>query len=261
MTRYLRLLRIFLANSLQLEMEYRANFAMDALNALLAFGSGLLVLYAIFEHAESIGGWSFPEALALLGVFMILEGFIELVLYPNLNNLPEYIRKGDMDFMLLKPVSAQFLVSFRYIRLWKLPELATGVALLGYAMAALNTLTPATVALTVVLLVSAATIVYAIWCMLTTTAFWLVKVENLPELFYSIFSAGRFPVSAFPTWARFALTFIVPVAFATTVPAAAATGRLDGTMAAGSLLVAALALLLSHGLWRLAVASYTSASS
>ncbi|WP_162913024.1 ABC-2 family transporter protein [Rhodospirillaceae bacterium SYSU D60014] len=261
MTRYFSLLRIFLTNSLQLEMEYRINLVMDAVNALLSFAAGLLVLYAIFDHADAIGGWSFPQALSLLGVFMILEGFIEFFLYPNFNRLPDYIRKGDMDFMLLKPVSSQFLVSFRYIRLWKLPELATGVFLLGYAMTVLDTLSVATLALTLVLLASAAAIVYSIWCMLTTTAFWLIKVDNLPELFYSLFTAGRFPVSAFPPWARFFLTFILPIAFATTVPASAAAGRLDGGMAAGSVLVAVFALLLSHGLWRLAVASYTSASS
>ena len=64
--------------------------------------------------------------------------------------------------------------------------------------------------------------------MLTTTAFWLVKVDNISELFYAFFSAGRFPVSAFPVWVRFVLTFIVPIAFITTVPAAAAVGGSSG---------------------------------
>jgi ABC-2 type transport system permease protein len=97
--------------------------------------------------------------------------------------------------------------------------------------------------------------------MLTTTAFWWVRVNNMMELFNAFFVAGRFPITAFPIWVRVILTFIVPIAFITTVPASAAVGRLDWPMALGSLAIAAGFLLLSHLFWRWAVANYTSASS
>jgi ABC-2 type transport system permease protein len=88
-----------------------------------------------------------------------------------------------------------------------------------------------------------------------------VKVGNIPELFHSIFAAGRFPISAFPPWIRILLTFVVPVAFITSVPAEAAVGRLDWSTGAQSIAVAALFLGLSRAFWRLAVRNYTSASS
>ena len=62
---------------------------------------------------------------------------------------------------------------------------------------------------------------------LATSAFWLVRVENILMIFQSMYEAGRWPVSIYPGWLRFALTFIVPVAFAVTVPAQALAGRLD----------------------------------
>ena len=261
MTRYLRLLRIFAANSVQLELEYRANLVMNAFNSLLSFGAGFVVLFVMFANAESVGGWSFTEALALLGVFMVFEAFIDLFMYPNLNKVPEYIRKGNMDFFLLKPVSSQFMVSFRYASVWRLPELLLGLSLVFYGMVRTDALSLPSVLLTLALLLCGAAIVYAIWFMLTTTAFWLVKVDNISELFYAFFSAGRFPVSAFPVWARFVLTFIVPIAFITTVPAAAAVGRLEWPLALGGVVTALLLLLVSHAFWRYAVANYTSASS
>ena len=64
------------------------------------------------------------------------------------------------------------------------------------------------------LLAAAMAIVYAICLMLATLAFWVVKVDNMSELFFAFFAAGRFPVSAFPAWVRLLLTFVVPIALA-----------------------------------------------
>lgn len=261
MMRYLKLLRIFVANSVQLELEYRINLALNLLNATLSFGAGLVVLYALFEQAESIGGWHFSEAIALFGVYLFYEGVIDLFLYPNLNKLPDHVRTGSLDFMLLKPISTQFQVSFRYASLWQVPELFLGLGLIGWSMVALGALSFGTVGLGLLLLLSGAAILYSIWFMLTTTAFWLVKVGNIPELFHSIFAAGRFPVSAFPAWIRILLTFVVPVAFITTVPAEAAIGRLDWLTGLESFGMALVALGVSRAFWRRALRSYTSASS
>ena len=250
-----------MANSVQLELEYRGNLILNVFNSLITTATGLLVLYAMFANATSVGGWNFGEALTLYGVFMVFEALIDIVMYPSLNKLPEYIRMGNLDFFLLKPISAQFMVSFRFISVWMLPQLLFAFALIGYGMAQSGQLHVTAVLLFSVLLLCGAVIVYAIWFMLTTTAFWLVKVANISELFYAFFTTGRFPVSAFPTWARLFLTFVVPIAFITTVPASAAVGRLTLGTVVGSVFMAATLFAASRLFWRYAVANYTSASS
>jgi ABC-2 type transport system permease protein len=261
MRRYLRLLWIFLGNSLQLELEYRGNFVLNIFNSLIATAMGLLIIITMFGNADSLGGWTFLEVLTLYGVFMMMEALIDILLYPNLNRVPEYIRTGNMDFFLLKPISARFLVSFRYLRVWMVPQLLLGLGLVVYGMAQSGALTLGSLLLAGVMLASGAVLIYAIWFMLITTAFWLVKVENISELFNAFFQAGRFPVSAFPAWARLFLTVVVPIAFVTTVPASAAIGRLEPGMALLGVGLAVLLLVASQAFWRLAVANYTSASS
>lgn len=261
MRRYLRVFRIFAANSVQLELEYRGNFVLNVLNSLIVTGTGLLVLVTMFANAETVGGWSFLEVLVLYGAYMVVEAMIDVLLYPNLNRIPEYIRTGNMDFYLLKPISAQFMVSFRYLRIWMLPQLALGLGVMGYGMARLGQLAAANALLALGLLGCGSLIVYAMWFGLLTSAFWFVKVGNIGELFNAFFQAGRFPVSAFPAWARLLLTAVVPIAFVTTVPAAAAVGRVGWPLAAAGAGVAAVLLIASHALWRYAVGTYTSASS
>ena len=72
-----------------------------------------------------------------------------------------------------------------------------------------------------------AVLLYCFWLVLATGAFWVVRMWFLPELFEGIFQTGRWPVGIYPDWLRFGITFLVPIAFAITVPAEAVTSRLD----------------------------------
>jgi len=103
-------------------------------------------------------------------------------------------------------------------------------------------------------------IVYAFWLILATCSFWFVRVENILVIFQSMYQAGRWPVSLYPGWLRYGLTFLVPVAFATTVPAEALTGRLNTETMLGALALAAALLLASRAFWRTGIRHYSGAS-
>ncbi|MEM6889648.1 MAG: ABC-2 family transporter protein [Pseudomonadota bacterium] len=261
MIRLVHLIAQFFANGLQIEMEYRGEFLISALNSLLAFGSGFVVLYAVFNNVSELGGWAFEEGLILFGVFLIIEGYIAMFLQPNLSRVSEYVRLGTMDFILLKPINSQFFVSFRFINIWAFPSLVLGLGLVLYGMWALDTLTSLAMGQFLLLLIPALLIVYAVWCILNTTAFWWTQVENINLIFRTFFEAGRFPVTAYPRWLQLLLTAVIPVAFMTTIPAQAAFS--DVTVATGliSWSVGLGALFISHAFWRYALSKYASASS
>lgn len=261
MRRYLRIWRIFFTHSLIQDLEYRLNWWMNAFNTLLFLGSSALVLWVVFAQADAIGGWTFDQALTLLGVYLLIEGVTVVFLVPNLNRVPQYVRKGELDYLLLKPIAARFIVSTRYASVWWVPQLGLALAVILVGMARQGTLTVGHLGLLALMLVAAIGTLYAVWFALTTTAFWFVKVDNVSELFTAFFAAGRFPVSAYPGWVRAVLTFVVPVAFLTTVPAEAAAGRLTWAWGLAAVGVAALLLAASQALWRFALANYTSASS
>lgn len=260
-TRYLRLAAIFAGASVSVQLEYRANFLINLLTSLLTAGGSLLGLLVVSGDGQPIGGWSYREAAVVVGLFTLVQGLIGALLQPNLNKIAEAVRLGTMDFTLLKPIDAQFLVSTRNINLFQAIDMLLGLGIIGWAVAGLPGVTPAGALVAALLVGAGLLIVYAIWFMLSTTAFWFVKVENLTDLFSGLFRAGQFPVSAYPGWVRLLFTFVVPVAFVTTVPAEALTGRCQPLSALGALLAAALLLLAARLLWRRALASYTSASS
>lgn len=259
--RYLSLGLILASASIRTQLEYRMNFIVNLVGSLLSAGGALVGLVILLGEGESLGGWSYHEALVVVGLFTLVQGFIGMFLQPNLNQLSESIRTGTLDFTLIKPIDTQFLVSVRYVNIFRLADVIVGLALIGWAMTRLDTLTLPGVVLGMVLVGVALIIVYSIWFLLSTTAFWFVKVEHITEFFESCFQAGRFPVTVFPSTLRWLFTLIIPVAFITTVPAATLAGRIEtGNILAAFALSATLAAI-SRLVWRLALKSYTSASS
>jgi ABC-2 type transport system permease protein len=111
-----------------------------------------------------------------------------------------------------------------------------------------------------VVLLAGGAIVYAFWLILATLSFWFVRVENILVIFQSVYEAGRWPVGIYPPWMRFGLTFLVPVAFAVTVPAEALTGRLTPISALGAVALAAGLLIVSRFFWVLGLRNYSGAS-
>jgi ABC-2 type transport system permease protein len=110
------------------------------------------------------------------------------------------------------------------------------------------------------MVLAGAAIVYSFWLILTTLSFWFVRVENILVIFQSVYEAGRWPVTLYPAWLRFGLTFLVPVAFAVTVPAEALTGRLTAPTALLAVGLAAALLVGSRWFWKIGLRNYSGAS-
>jgi ABC-2 type transport system permease protein len=102
--------------------------------------------------------------------------------------------------------------------------------------------------------------IYCFWLILTTGVFWVIRMENILELFQGIYQAGRWPTTIYPAWLQVGLTFLVPVAFAVTVPTEAITGRLTVTTLLGALGFIIFLLLFSRWFWKRGLRHYSGAS-
>ena len=252
----------FWRTSLAAEFEYQANAWIELVAVLGNLAGSLFVLTLLYGHGRDLGGWSWNGALVVLGLYTLLDGFTSCLLQPNLSRIVSHVQNGTLDYVLLKPIDSQLWLSTRQISPWGLPGLLAGLVLCLWGLrAGAPGATPAAAALGAVLLLGAAVILYSLWFLLAGLSIWFVKIWNATEVLRSTLVAGRYPVSAYPPALRVLFTLVLPVAFLTTVPAEALLGRGSVPWAAGSLLVAAAALLLSRAFWRGALRHYTSASS
>jgi ABC-2 type transport system permease protein len=257
----LRLVWVFLRVSILSELAYRANFFLQLFESLVDLGTALGGLAVVFSYTDTLGGWRPNEVLALVGVFFLVGGAIHLVIEPSMQRLIEAVSEGTLDFTLTKPADAQFLVSIQRVEIWKLTDLVLGAGVLAFALVRMGTrLDAVQAAAFAAALAAGGLIVYSFWLMLATLSFWFVRVENILVIFQSMYEAGRWPVSLYPRWLRFSLTFLVPVAFATTVPTQALSGRLTGRTLLGAGALAVLLLVVSRLFWRAGVRRYSGAS-
>jgi ABC-2 type transport system permease protein len=244
------------------ELQYRANFVASFASTLFYLLTALLTLSLFFRHASSLGGWDFWEVVVLLGVFNALSGLVEAILRPGIGDLAAQVRSGNLDLVLSRPVDAQAFVTFRHIDIWRLADIILGLGVSTYALLHLGRFPSGMqIVAFVVTFVAAALVVYAIWVTLMSLAFWFVSVENIATLFDAVFEGARYPVSAYPAALRFVFFYLLPVAWTTTIPASALTGRLSAPTAVLAAGVGGAALVLSRLLWRAAIRHYTGASS
>lgn len=258
---YLRLFLLFLRISAIGELAYRVNFWVQLFQSLLELATALIGLGVIFSYARTLGGWLPDQVLALVGVYFLFGGILGLVIQPSLTQLIESVRDGTLDFTLTKPEDAQVLVSVQRAEIWQVIDIALGIGVIVTALVRLGEKVGAGQAgLFIGMLFVGGVIVYSFWLLLATLSFWFVRVENILEIFRSMYEAGRWPVSLYPAWLRFALTFIVPVAFATTVPAEALTGRLSGESLVAAPFLALVLFVVSRVFWRIGLRHYSGAS-
>ena len=260
--RALKLAWVFFRTGILGEAAYRANFFFHLLESVLELGSALAGLAVIFSRTATLGGWRPDELLALVGVYFLMGGAIGLVIQPSMELLTEKVRDGTLDFTLTKPEDSQLLVSIQGVEIWKLTDIALGLGVIATAMVRLGEhVGPAHAAFFLAALAAGGLIVYSFWLILATTAFWFVRVENILVIFQSLYEAGRWPVNLYPGWLKFFLTFLVPVAFATTVPAQALAGSLTPRTLIGAGVFAVALFAAARVFWRLGLRRYSGASS
>lgn len=259
--RFLRLFGVFFRVSIMGELAYRSNFVVQMFQSFLELATAMAGLAVIFSHTDTLGGWGPDEVLGLVGIYILVGAMIRFVIQPGMEQLINSVRKGTLDFILTKPEDAQFLVSVQRMRIWELFDLLLGSGVLVTALIRMGESVGALQAAGFsVMLLAGSVIVYSFWLILATLSFWLVRVENILVIFQSMYEAGRWPITLYPRWLRFALTFLVPVAFAVTVPAEALTGRLTLVTALIAVAGASLIFAVSRAFWKLGLKHYTGTS-
>ncbi|MEG4289026.1 ABC transporter permease [Microcoleus sp. C2C3] len=260
MGRYFHVLKLFWGAAIAAELEYRINFVLAAVSSLGNLAGSLFGLFLFYRTGYRFSGYSWEEALVVLGIFTLLQGFSSTFLEPNLSRIVDRVQQGTLDFVLLKPISSQFWLSANTVSPWGLPDVIFGAVLLLYAANKLG-VEIGNYFLTAIPLLFGTITLYSIWFMLGATSIWFVKISNVTEVLQGLLEAGRFPMAAYPAAYRFFFTFVVPVAFLTTVPAEAMLGRGEIVWIAGAGILAIGLLFFSRYFWQFALRFYTSASS
>jgi ABC-2 type transport system permease protein len=258
----LKLLSAFFKVNVQMSLAYRADTVVNILLNLMWLGWELLSLGIIFSNTETIGGWSFGELIALLGVFRLVHTLMIALIWPNTEKFNQSIRDGSMDYTLLQPVNSMFLVTFSRITIWRVWDLVLAAVLIviGVNMAG-DTTTPLSILTFILLTISGAIVIYSLWIVLIALTFWFTKFDNNVTILQALLDAGRYPVTVYPIWLRILVTFIIPIAVATTVPLQGLRGELNLSRVLMFIAIGIVSFLVASQVWKRGLKQYSGASS
>lgn len=262
MLRLFRLYKEFIRSSLRREASFRVNFISKVLENAVWMGFFLLIVFVLYYNTDSIAGWTRGDAYILTATTFLLWALVRALFSLNLMEIPEKVRKGSLDYDLVKPVDTQFLVSFRKFNFDEVGSLVVGFVLVwlgvrtgGYSPALWH------VGEYLLLLGCGIAIFYAFDLFIMTLGIWLVRVENLWALSEQIIGIARMPLEIFGMGVRRVLTYVVPLAFLAWAPSKALMGSLNVSLIFWGVAWAVCALVFSRLFFRFALRHYTSASS
>ena len=258
----LKLLSSFLKVNIQMSLAYRADTIVNILLNLMWLGWELLSLNIIFSNTTTIGGWGFGELIALLGVFRLVNTLMIALIWPNTEKFNQSIRDGSMDYTILQPINSLFLVTFSRITVWRIWDLLLAIILIvaGINLAG-DIVTPLNILTFILLAISGMVIIYSLWIVLIAMTFWFTKFDNNVTILQALLDAGRYPATVYPAWLRVIVTFIIPIAVATTVPLQALRGELGPDQILLFFVVSILSFWVASKIWQQGLKRYSGASS
>jgi ABC-2 type transport system permease protein len=258
----LKLLTTLVKVNIQQDLAYRVDTIINMLVSLMWLGWELLSLSIIFSNTATLGGWGQGELIALLGVWRLINTLMGALIWPNTQLFNQGIRDGSLDYTLLQPVNSLLLISFRRIVIWRAWDvvlaailIVAGIQMSGSIIAPLNLLS------FLALVASGALVIYSLWIVLIACTFWFIKFDNNVTILQALMDTGRYPATVYPPWLRLIVTFIMPIAVATTVPLQALRGDLGGWQILLFFGVGLASLLVARIVWRAGIRRYSGASS
>jgi ABC-2 type transport system permease protein len=262
LVRHGRIWRRFVVIALAREAQFRANAISTVVVGIAHIVVSLIPVLLLFGFTSDVKGWSRPEVIALLGLFQVMTGIIETFLQPNMSRITNLVANGELDPVLLRPMSGQFYVMFRWISLANVFSIVAGMLILVIGLNQANA-SPGMldIASAGIVALCGLVLLTCFWSAMVYLVFWSTSVHSISMLFSDLWYIGGYPRSFFPGGIRFFLTFVFPVAFATTVPIEFLLGRAEPEQIGVAILAATIAVWLVRTWWRFAVRFYASASS
>ena len=111
MRRYWHTLRRFWGTAVAVQLEYQANVLIELLAVAMSLSGSLFLLSLFYGPDQTLGGWSWAQALMVQGLYTVFDGMATTWLRPNLGAIVTHVREGTLDFVLLKPIDSLNWVS------------------------------------------------------------------------------------------------------------------------------------------------------
>lgn len=262
-TRYRKLLVLFLKSDFYLQSAYTLNFFSGVVGKILRIVLVLLFFQTLVLAVPGIPQWGSLELSVLAATFYITDLIASVLFHRNLLfHLPREIHDGTFDRTLRLPVPTLFYTAFQRIDagdfLATLPFIVFWFYIGQHAVLAF---TAWSIVLYIVLVLHAIVFIFALTLLVGSTAFWFPRGDGFGRLIDSSTGAGRFPFTIFPKKFQFVVFYVFPLALLATIPTQALLGTAQPFQMVYVVGFTFMLFVVSLLVWKRGLRAYQSASS
>jgi ABC-2 type transport system permease protein len=266
---YYRIFATFLRNAVVREMTFRGNLLITIMTRTFYFVAQVTLFEIIYGQVVAIDDWSREEYFAFMATGMLINSLVEAFFMPNCANFSELIRTGNLDFVLLKPIDPQFLVSFEKMELAMLNQAVLALSLVAYALIKIGHPVQLMHAAMYVLFVGVGvTLLYSLMLLLASTSIWFGRNTGLYDFWFYVTIFARYPRGIYNGSSagealQFGLSYVIPILLVVTVPSRILLAKvLDPSwLTLVAIASAIVGLVASRAVFRWSLLAYRSASS
>jgi ABC-2 type transport system permease protein len=219
----LHYLRIWLATarySIVRTLMFRGDFFVWSLVELFWMSVNLLTISVIYQHTQSVAGWSKYEMILLLGTSMLIQRFVMGFFWSSIFEMGRNVRTGNFDFFLAQPGNIMFMATTRKLDPDSLANSLIATAVVVYAARHLSLHPGAADLLYYVAMIGCGIVIhYSILILSISLVFWLTSAQGIEGTYFALSEFSRMPREAFRGAASLLFVWLLPVVIVSNAPA------------------------------------------
>jgi len=263
MKKYLKIIWTVIRNAYIRDSKIPGFVFVSLVTSMLEIVITIVFFDIIFSASESIAGWTFYQVLFLYALAKTITLFHSALTKNGIQAMAHsYVRMGELDFYLTKPIDSMFLVSVSKPKIYSFVSMLLAIGLGTYSLIHSGThFGLASMIWFVVLAFTTTLLYYYIEVLTIIPTFWLLQAWSLADAINKLQQFMRYPNGIFSRAIRYGLTFIFPIMVVAYYPVKVLFHGPTFSDITTVFAVTTAFILITRYLWRLGERSYSSASS
>lgn len=200
-------------------MMFRFDFILWSTVEFFWMAVNLLLVTVIYNHTDSIAGWSKYEMMLLVGTAMLVQRFLMGFFWSSLFEMGRNVRTGHFDFFLAQPGNVMFMATTRKLDLDGLMNSLVAIGVVIYSAQKLG-LHPgvADIVLYALMIGCGVLIHYSALLIVVSLSFWITNAQGFESSYFTMFEFSRLPRAAFKGVSRILFVWGLPAVVVSNIP-------------------------------------------
>lgn len=248
----------FLKASLKEMLIYRLDCIVGMVSQIVTQLVEIIFIWIVFQNTENLAGWNFMQVLLLYGITLISVGIADFCFDALYDIGPKYIREGDFDKIMLRPVHPLISIIGNSKEFTSLGYFGLGLAITIIMLVKLSIPITAILIFKIIFFsIVGAAIIGAINTIFSISSFWTYRSNEIIWSFYRIYTFSQYPIDIYNKFIKVLITVILPFAFVAYYPTMDYLG-INTYMIYLSPIIAVILWIIAVKVWNLALNKYRS---